>query len=321
MDYEKLAQEFVRALRGPRSQTAFSRRLGYASNVLYSWESGRRWPAAAEVFRAAGRAGINVRAAFSRFYRTPPDWLAEVDMATPAGVSRFLAHERGHMPISVVAKRASRNRYSVSRWLSGKIDPRFPDFLRIVDATSLRLLDLLTAMVDPASLPCAAEAWLRLEAQRDLAFQSPYTAVVLRVLELTAYQRLDFHQPGWIARTLGITLDEEEECLNALARAGLIRLHKGRWISEEATVDTRRTPETARRLKSFWAELAINRLQAGSPGKFSYNVFSVSEADYRKLVALHEAYFRNLRSVVAESHPPERVILANVQLLPLDSGS
>ena len=34
----------IKALRGGRSQTAFSRHLGFKCNVLYTWESGRRWP-------------------------------------------------------------------------------------------------------------------------------------------------------------------------------------------------------------------------------------------------------------------------------------
>src|SRR5690348_9887092 len=52
MDYPRLASELLRALRARRSQTAFSRRLGYAANVAYAWESGRRFPAARALFRA-----------------------------------------------------------------------------------------------------------------------------------------------------------------------------------------------------------------------------------------------------------------------------
>jgi hypothetical protein len=33
-DFEVLASELLRALRGERSQTAFARRLGYKSNIV-----------------------------------------------------------------------------------------------------------------------------------------------------------------------------------------------------------------------------------------------------------------------------------------------
>ncbi|MBT3221241.1 MAG: DUF4423 domain-containing protein [Proteobacteria bacterium] len=193
-----------------------------------------------------------------------------------------------------------------------------PDFFCLVDAVSLRLLDLLTAMVQPVDLPSAAEAWARLEAQRDLAIEKPYTQVVLRAIELDSYKEQPFHQPGWIARKLGISLAAEESCLNALARAGQIKLADGRWVGEEVTVDTRRSPESSRYLKSFWTQTALDRLQKGGDGRFAYNVFSISQADYEQLKVLHGAYFRSLRALVADSHPPERVVLANVQLVPLD---
>src|SRR5690606_6604411 len=44
LDFRALSREWVRAMRGPRSQTALSRRLGYRTNVIYRWESGARSP-------------------------------------------------------------------------------------------------------------------------------------------------------------------------------------------------------------------------------------------------------------------------------------
>jgi DNA-binding transcriptional regulator YiaG len=63
MDLNVLASELIRALRGPRSQTAFSRRLGYRSNVVYTWEAGIRAPTASETLRAAARVGVEPDAA------------------------------------------------------------------------------------------------------------------------------------------------------------------------------------------------------------------------------------------------------------------
>lgn len=41
MDWDQLAAELVRALRGKTSQAQLSRRLGYRSNIVQRWESGR----------------------------------------------------------------------------------------------------------------------------------------------------------------------------------------------------------------------------------------------------------------------------------------
>jgi hypothetical protein len=60
LDFEALARQFLRALRGNRSQVAFSRRLRYRSNIAYLWESGRNMPTAAVALAAAARTGIDV---------------------------------------------------------------------------------------------------------------------------------------------------------------------------------------------------------------------------------------------------------------------
>ena len=41
-DVELLSRDLMRALRGERSQPAFSRGLGFRSNAAYLWEHGRR---------------------------------------------------------------------------------------------------------------------------------------------------------------------------------------------------------------------------------------------------------------------------------------
>ena len=70
-NYEALASELLRALRGERSQSAFARRLGYKSNIVYSWEAGRAFPTASRALRAAQRTGVDVRAALAYIVRSP----------------------------------------------------------------------------------------------------------------------------------------------------------------------------------------------------------------------------------------------------------
>lgn len=319
MNTDRLARELLRALRGSRSQTAFSRRLGYRSNVAYAWESGRRWPTAAETLRAAARVGIDVRDALGRFYRTPPPWLADVDPTTSSAVAMLLRDLQGHTPVVAIAARAGLSRFAVARALSGAAEPRLPDFLRLIDATSLRMLDFVAAFVDPRALPSAADDWARLEAHRRAAYELPWIQAVLRALELDAYRALPAHEPGWIGRRLGLPGAVEAACIEALAGAGEIRWDGARWaLAAVTTVDTRRDAAAGRRLKAHWARVGLDRLEGGDDGLFSYNVFTVSEADHERLRELHLAYFRELRAIVAASAPAERVVVANVQLFALD---
>ncbi len=314
---DTIARELLTSLRGKRSQTAWSRRLGYRSNVAYAWESGRRWPTASELFRACERTHISVSDALTRFYGARPAWLDEVDPTTPEGVARFLDDLRGSTSITDLARRAGQSRYSVSRWLGGQTQPRVPDFLQLIEAASLRLVDLLAALVDPSTLPSIHTIWLRLESRRRGAFEVPWTQAVVRALELTDYKDTRAHEPGWIAHRLGIPIEEEARCLEFLRTTGRITWTGTHYVTDTLAVDTRPHPEVGRRLKAHWARVGAERAENGSPGQFSYNVFTVSRADFERIRQAHLDYFRLLRSIVSESSPEEVVAVANVQLFAL----
>jgi transcriptional regulator with XRE-family HTH domain len=318
VNYEKLASEFLRALRGGRSQVAFQRRLGARSNVAAAWEAGRRWPTAAKTFRIAERLGIDVDQAIRQFLG-PVSAPLTCDITTESGVAAFLEELRGRSSVSDLARRIGRSRFAVARWFKGEAAPRLPDFFRLVEATSLRLLDLVASFVAPESLGSVARAFSELEMARRMAYDLPWSHAVLRVLELDEYQGRGAHEQGFVAKSLGITLDEEEECLSALLHAGQIAIEEERYRSRSLVVDTRPDRERDRALKVWWSRVAMQRLAQGAEGQFSYNLFTVSNTDYERLRELQKAYFRELRTIVANSQPAERVVLANMQLLPLEA--
>lgn len=317
LDVERVARRFLVELRGKRSQVQWSRRLGYRSNVAYAWEAGRRWPTASETLRAAARSGIDVGAAIVRFYGNAPAWLP-ADPTTPNAAAWLLDDLRGRAPVAELARRAGVSRYSLTRWLSGQTQPRLPDFFRVIEAASLRLVDFIACFVDPQRIEPLAEAWRRIEARRRGAAEHPWTQAVVRALELDAYQRLPAHEPGWVARRLGIPVGIEEQSLAFLIETGQI-VHTGtHWRPEPLTVDTRLAPEVGRRLKAHWSEVATEHLRRGDAGQFSYNVFAVSRVDLERIRELHLAYFRAVRAVAAESQPLEVVTVVNVQLVPME---
>jgi transcriptional regulator with XRE-family HTH domain len=318
LDTDRVAAELLRALRGARSQVQWSRRLGYRSNVAYAWESGRRWPTAAETLRAVRRSGLDLDAALRAFLGQRPPWVDEVDVATAEGVARLLDDLRGALPITDLARRAGVSRSAMSRWLSGSTQPRLPEFLGAVEAASVRLVDFVTALVPADQVPSVRPLWERLEARRRGAFEAPWTQAVVRALELVDYRALPAHEPGWVARRLGIAPEEEAVCLGHLERSGQIRWDGARWQVEALAVDTRTSPEIGPHLKAHWTGVARERIDAGAPGQFSYNVFTVSQRDLARIRELHLAYYQELRAIVADSEPAERVVVANVQLFALD---
>ena len=316
-DSEKVSAELIRALRGRRSQTALSRRLGYRSNVVYTWESARRWPTGAGLLHAASRVGNDVEQALIRFFRNRPQWMDAHDVCSPEGVAAFLRDLQGSMTITELAARTGRSRFAVGRWLKGTAEPRLPDFLALVEAASLRLLDFVALFVDPKSLPSLRRHWRQLEAARTLASDRPWAPAVLLCLQLEGYVALDGHQDGWIAQQIGIDPEMERDCLRLLHEAGQIRRRRGKWfVVRVQSVDTRR-PGSGTNLKHWWGGVGLDRLEQGEEGLFSFNLFTVSEVDYQRIQDLQRAHYRAVRSIVAATEQSDRLVLANLHLVPL----
>ncbi|HKO49474.1 MAG TPA: DUF4423 domain-containing protein [Polyangiaceae bacterium] len=318
MDYESLSSELLRALRGKRSQTAFSKRLGYRSNVAYAWESGRAWPTALDFFGILERSGRKLEPLLLAFFRLPDGASLKTDLKSARGVAGFLDELRGRTAVVDLARAAQRSRFAVARWLKGEAEPRLPDFLRLVECASLRLLDFIACFIDPSTLPSVAKLWRELETARRAAYEMPWSHAVLRVIELPAYRKLRVHEPGFIAERLCISREEEERCVALLLTTGQLKRQAKRLIPGAAlTVDTRGDAARSRQAKAFWTRVSLERIEAGADGTFSYNLFSVSRADLERIRELHRAYFRELRRIVAASEPAECVALANVHLLEL----
>src|SRR6186713_1074205 len=126
MDYERLASELVRKLRGARSQPAISRRLGYQANVVYLWESGRRFPPASSLFRLALRSQLEP-ALLARWLGPSAPALSPSWSARQTG--QLLALLAPGTAASELARGAGVDRSTVARWLAGRTEPRLPVWL------------------------------------------------------------------------------------------------------------------------------------------------------------------------------------------------
>lgn len=314
-----MARELVRALRGRRSQLAASRRLGFDSNVFYAWESGRRFPAASVFARLAARSRVDVDAGVARFLGERAGALSP--LSTVDGITQLLCALRGARPATELAAQVGVDRTTLARWLSGRTEPRLPELLRFVAVTTQRLLEFVALFADPSALPAARAAHADLLAQRALAYELPFSHAVLRALEIDAYRALSRHEPGFIARAVGISREDERRYLRALVRAKQIGLSGGRYRARRVlTVDTRASEADNLRLKRHWAEVGLERLRAGAAPRsalFSYNLFAVAQPELERIRRLHLEYYERVREIVAESRAADRVVLLNLQLVPL----
>lgn len=315
-DHVLLARQLVRGLRGRRSQERLSRRLGYRSNALYTWEAGQAFPPANRVFELAAAVGIDVEAGLVRFFRDVPQRLRARPLSSLDGICALLTELRGRTRLGALAQASGLSRFALSRWLAGKAQPNLPDLLCYVDHASLRLLDFLAILVDPAQLPAVHDAWRKLQDARQLGYERPSSHAVLHALETAAYRAAPCAET--IAALTGLPRAEVEQNLQRLVESGQL-VSEGRRYRVHAvqTIDFRRDPASAQRVKAYWAQVAAERSREVRPGLFAFNVFACSRADLARLTELQRAYLREMRTLIAQSEPSEVVALANFQLFSL----
>lgn len=323
MDYEKLSSELLRELRGKRSQAALQRRLGYSANAPYLWEAGRRFPPARVLMELGGLEQRSLGKVLE-FAGLPagPARPRRAWSARDTGV--WLSKLLGKTAATQVARSVNSDRTTVSRWLRGDTEPRVPELLAIVDRVTQRLVEFVSLFANVEKLPTLRGLARDLAAQLRVAYDVPWTHAVLRALELDEYRRAPAHTPGVVARTIGVSQQEEARLLAELRDARLIRRRQGKWVPVRVlTVDTRSRPEGDRLLKLHWARVGVERLEAGPIHRdafYSYNLCALSHADFDRVRALHLEYYERVRRIVAESRVADRVVLLNQQLIPLDAS-
>lgn len=320
INWRRAASQMLRALRGKRSQRAFSLRLRYKSNVASDWESGRRLPTADEALRACQRLAIDVNAAFHHFQ---PACAAALGNTKQPQVSAWLRELSGGMPISQLATRSNMSRYAISRWLQGKTHPRLHDFLALVEAISGRASDLVAALVPINQVDELRSVATRRATARRLAFDEPWSATVMRVLETTGYQAAT-HPEGYIATRLGLEVAQVRAVLETMENAGAAQFDGERYQSgAPLTVDVEASPKDIAQLRAHWANVARERaFHVRDADWLGFNIISTSMEDLERVREVLRRAFREIRSIAAASEPAETVALLNLHLVTWEeSGS
>jgi hypothetical protein len=314
---QRAARELLRALRGRRTKPAFSRHLGYKSNVAQRWESGVSWPTATSFFDICQRLRIDTRAAVSRYLRRDPPWLGQLGLRSAAGVASFLSDLRGRTPIGALATASGYNRFSISRWLKGSAVPRLPELLCMIEVCTRRLADFIAELVDPEQMPSLAPEWRALTLAREGMFSRPGSHAVLRALDLAA-PRGAGRQIAQLSRKTGLPVEQVAEELEFLVTTSqVLKTRAGYRAHGQAVVDTGGQAERALELKLAWTQFAVDRLRARAPGHVGYSLFSVSRANMVKIRHLQLEYVRALSALIASPEPSECVGLYCAQLLDL----
>jgi hypothetical protein len=227
----------------------------------------------------------------------------------------------GNTPKSRLAEQVGVDRTTLGRWCGGKTEPRLPEFLALVQVTTQRLLQFAAIFADVSELPSTREWHEHFARQQRLAYELPLSHAVLRALELSGYRQLPEHSSTYLAEALGLDEAQVERYLRELEAAGqAVRRGTHYEVAEILTIDTREDPTKNRELKTYWAKQAIERFAGEKTDEatlFSFNLFAISEERFQQIRQLHLAYYDQVRTIIEQSDTADRVVLMNLQLVPL----
>lgn len=302
------AREVLRAIRGERSQVAFSRRIGHRTNVATHWEAGRRFPSAVEVIRVAERCGLDPGSAARSFHPAAADaWRSD-------SVHGWLDALRGGASQLALAERTGCSRHQLGRWLRGDAVPRLPEFLLLVEACTGRVVDFVAALVPIEQVPSLAEEARAKAAGERLLLDHPWSAAVLPLLEAAPHL-----QAAGVARALGLDLDLALRTIDALERARVIQASADGWRILPFTGRVAGSEAERRALRAHWAAASLRRVEAPGPADvFGFNSFAVSRSDMARVRDAYRAFYREVRSIVAHSSPSETAGMLVVHLAEWD---
>ena len=288
--------------------------------MIRRWEVGECLPTASKFLAVCTLQRIDLEACIEAFYGRRPSWLNGVADISSVAASRLLADHKGKRHLESLAHLTGFSRYQLSRWVHAQSEPRLDEFLRVLDVCTQRLPDLIALLVAPERVPAIAEAWIRLERARALAYEFPWSQAVLRALEVETDPGSYNTHLDFLAHKLGCPEETIVEALQALEQAGQIVSNESGWVPNEVThINTSKESTQARKVKATWTRIALSRLERGDPGFFGYTVFSVSQADLRKIRDLQLDYIRAIEGIITQSTRSECVGLLCVQLLDLAS--
>lgn len=295
MDFEAISRELLRARRGARTQKSLSKALGFKSNVVFAWESGRDALFADVFFRVvliSGQEGGLIP--FLKGHSLE-------ELKGEEACAHYLRALLTGRTQAEVASQLGASRYRLGRWMGGQTRIPLWVLLHVIQLTTLSLFEFLECLVDPTELPSVAESYREMRVVRQASSENPWSHAILQLLGTRNFQEKCRHEEGTFASRLGMSVSEERVSLKLLIDSGQIEKCGGRYRRiRNLNIDTRAYPEQTRQLASFWMRLGAEKVLTRGNGKFAFNTFSISEAGHQRLRDLQSTYFREMRSIVAE---------------------
>lgn len=315
LDFEKLAQEIIRQLRGPLSQRALSEQMGFSFNQVGKWESGATQIKWGEFLSLAQTLQTPIENYFrySFVYRQPE---FTVDTTLQTLVSR----------LNLLSNREDRMKALGRKWMKGHVNPSFSEVLRVMGSKAPLLFGWLSLFADCnllASLKDSHEIFLK---NVEAVLENPSVVFVNAALHLKRYQELELHDETMLAEHSACSCEELRQALKVLLKFDLIMFDGRKYLPSffDFSFSGLRHPKLRGLTKAATClaaarypdqPIVIDPKRVRNPSQSSVRVVAMSSEAARKIAELIEIFHNQADEIVNADHLDKD----NVQIILLHS--
>lgn len=319
-DFENLAAEFVRALRGADTQIELSRALGYTFNQIAKWENGEKKLMWSDLIQLCKQKKLDLQRALKLTFDS--DRITEFDQTL------LLEELCGNEPITEFAKRCGEDRLKVTRWLNSSVEMPISIFFKILHRLRNNLDVFLERLVSLQLLP---SVWPHFKVQRafsEILLTKPWTILFIQLLAHPQCPEVSL-VPKFMASYLKLQEAEIESVLDLLIKADVLKVNSKGMVDRP----TRRlylSRERSRDANNFLFSVsakAYEKMTEQNPSlsersAAGFYVFTTSDDSWKKIRTLYRNLFEDIQKVLdADEEDQTRVKMLSLQILDADEAS
>ena len=317
IDLLELRKEFLKEVRGSRTQNYLNQKLGFDFNQCYKWESGDKKFLWTDFVDVAHALRLDLKPALVSLFRYFGD---------PKDYGSFVFYLCQGRKVSEISRNTGISRDRIGRWFKNVMPPNLEDvFSLIITYYPMTLLTLISSWVDIRNIDSLYDLYGELVEFHQFFAEHPYVYAVSRCLELDEYKKLPKHDDNFIANRLGISPDVVALSLEELSKKRIVSLRKNVYFLNVTDFSIRMGFEREKPIRQFYIDQASSFIRRSN--KFIprgcalfYDVYACNGPDIRKIIDKCYTFYREIRQMVNKSandpkHPKDRIRIMNLSLI------
>ncbi len=240
MNYKKLAQILMKEIRGSSSQNMINKSLGFSYNQYAKWENGRAHISWKQFVKLCHLLKIDLQVVLNTACSYPYKTVA------PKPVITFLF---GGDSIHQFAKKHDLSRFKLARWASEKNEPALHDILEILDLSAhFRLSRFLSNFRISSEIITNLSITVHSD---EPEHHNPIYHLAIDCLSIKEYTDQPTHTKGFLAKKLGISLEEESELIDYMISNGMLKRKNQKLTAPDRYIESTRPPNIEDQLDFF----------------------------------------------------------------------